>query len=301
MSTGRFTLRLLRLLALLATLLCSVPYSGQAAADMEELLPLPVCGTEWKVEGKPLFYDRDSLSDRINGEAELYMPYGFDRMAAARYSRGNNTPIGMDVEIYRLGTTLDAFGMFANYRQNEGRTVAAGTESNLSGSQLFFYQGRHFIHIQITGGDNVDSDAMIRCAKVVATRVPGPAAKAAELRVLDLPEVIKGTERYLPQSLLGYDFLNRGLMADAEVEGASLQILRLLGLKGEPATMVFDRFLQQVTQGQSNSPAKDVQVMEGIDPLYGPVMILKKGDCLAGALKFKVKKGVAALLERVCR
>ena len=90
---------------------------------MEELLPPLSCGTGWKIEGKPAFYDRDTLSDRINGEAELYFPYGFDRMAAARYASEKLPGAGMDVEIYRMGSLLDAFGMYANYRQKEGRTA----------------------------------------------------------------------------------------------------------------------------------------------------------------------------------
>ena len=135
--------------ALLLVLL--LPVAAPAATDMGELLPPTTCGTGWKIDGKLLYYDRDTLSDRINGEAELYMPYGFDRMAAARYTSLKNPGAGMDVEIYRLGSPMDAFGMFANYRQKEGRTLDVAAGSNLSGSQLFLYRDRHFVHIQMTG------------------------------------------------------------------------------------------------------------------------------------------------------
>ena len=108
------------LLPALFLLMLLVPISSQASGDMEELLPPVSCGAGWKMEGKPLFYDRDTLSDRIDGEAELYFPYGFERMAAARYASGKNPAAGIDVEIYRMGSLLDAFGMYANYRQKEG-------------------------------------------------------------------------------------------------------------------------------------------------------------------------------------
>ena len=77
-------------------------------------------GTLAKLTGKPVYYDRDTLSDRIDGEAELYFPYGFDRMAAARYVSEKSPGTGVDVEIYRMGSLLDAFGIYANYRQNGG-------------------------------------------------------------------------------------------------------------------------------------------------------------------------------------
>ena len=57
--------------------------------------------------------------------------------------------------------------------------------------------------------------------------MPGNRNRPPELAAFDRPEVVKGTERYLPQSLLGYDFLNKGIMTEALVEGTNLQITGL--------------------------------------------------------------------------
>jgi hypothetical protein len=269
---------------------------------MEELLPPVSCGVGWQMEGKPLFYDRDTLSDRIDGEAELYFPYGFERMAAARYASKKNSEAGIDVEIYRMGSLLDAFGMYANYRQKDGRTLAVGAESNISPSQIYLYQGRLFVHIQVTGTVDASTDALAECGRAVASRLLGAKDSPLELTALDdRPEVIKGTERYLPQSLLGYDFLNKGIMADVVVEGTNLQVFRLVGTTAESAAASFDRFRSQLTQGKIVPGAKDVALLEGVDPLYGQVIVLRKGSCLAGALKFNNKKGIRAMLEDVCR
>jgi hypothetical protein len=292
-----FSLRLL-LPALL--LLFSAPISALAAGDMEGIIPPLSCGAGWKVEGKPLFYDRDTLSDRIDGEAELYFPYGFERMVAARYASEKDPGTGMDVEIYRMGSLLDAFGIYANYRQKDGRVFSIGAESNLSASQLFFYQSRLFVHIQVTGTDNANPDALAECGRAVAARMPGNKNGPTELSVIDRPEVVKGTERYLPQSLLGYDFLNRGILADAVVEGTNLQIFLLLGTTVESASAAFDRFRSQLAQAKIESGGKSAAFLEGVDHLYGPVIVLKKGECLAGALKFSGKKGIQALLKNVC-
>jgi len=282
-------------------LLLTVPFSTRAAGDREELLPPLSCGAGWKIEGKPVFYDRETLSDRINGEAELYFPFGFDRMAAARYVPEKNTGAGMDVEIYRMGSLLDAFGMYANYRQKNGRPLAVGAESTLSATQLFLYQGRHFVHIQVTGTASAIPDTLAECGRAVALRLPGSNNRPPELSVFDRREVIKGTERYLSQSLLGYDFLNRGIMADAVVEGTSLQIFILLGTTAETASTVFDRYRSQLVQGKVEPWGERAAFLEGVDPLYGPVIVLRKDTCLAGALKFSGNKGIRALLESVCR
>jgi len=284
---------------LMLLLLLSLPFGVRAASDMEELLPPASCGG-WKIEGKPSFYDRETLSDRIDGEAELYFPYGFDRMVAARYAPDKKADAGIDVEIYRLGSILDAFGMFANYRQKDGREAAAGAGSSLSASQLFLYQGRHFVHIQVTGAAEVKPELLADCGKAVAARLPGDRSSPPELAVFNRPEVVKGSERYLPQSLLGYDFLNRGLIADAVVEKADLQVFLLLGTTLESASAAFEIYRSQLAKSMIEPAGKNGALLEGADPLYGPVMILKKGECLAGALKFSGKKGVGDLLERLC-
>jgi hypothetical protein len=280
--------------------LFTVPLCAQASDDMSALLPPVSCAAGWKIEGKPVFYDKETLSDRINGEAELYFPYGFERMTASRYTSPKKPETGMDVEIYRMGSLLDAFGMYANYRQREGRSVASGADSNLSGSQLFLYQGRYFLHLQITGPDSSHPEALAECAKTVTALLPGNTNTPVELKALEHSEIVKGSERYLPQSILGYDFLNRGIMADATIDGASLQIFLLQGNSTESAATAFERYRSQLTAGNIESGKSGAVFLEGADSLYGPVIVLKKVGCLAGALKFSGKKGVRALLERVC-
>lgn len=291
----------LKLLCVVLYLSVCVPCTTHAAGDMDSFIPAGYCGAGWKIDGKTLSYDRETLSDRINGEAELYMPYGFDRMVAARYSSEKTPAAGIDVEIYRMASLLDAFGMYANYRQKDGQRINLGAESNLSGSQLFLYQGRYFIHIQITGTETSHADALTDCAKVVAASLPGEKNRPSELSAFDRPEVVRGTERYLPQSLLGYDFLNRAIMADAVIGGAGFQLFRLIGAEAGSVSVPFARFQSQLAQVKIDSEGKDNAVLEGVDPLYGPVIVVKKVNCLAGALKFADKKGIRTLLESVCR
>jgi len=301
MSTERFMSYSLRPLLLALLLILQLPYSKVAAGEMENLLPPISCGTGWKIEGKPALYDRETLSDRINGEAELYFPYGFDRMAAARYASEKNRAAGMDVEIYRMGSPLDSFGMYANYRQKDGRPQAVGAESNLSGSQLFLYQGRHFVQIQMTGTDAANPDVLVECGRTVASRLPGTRNRPPEFTVFDRPEIIKDSERYLPQSLLGYDFLNRGIMADAVVNGTNFQIFLLLATTAESASAVFYSYRSQLAQVKIEPGGKSAAFLEGVDPLYGSVIVLRKGGCLAGALKFSGEKEIRSFLESLCK
>ena len=301
MSVQPFTVQRTLWLFFTLLLLITTPLTASAVSDMEEFLPPLSCGTGWKIEGKQLFYDKDTLSDRINGESELYFPYGFDRMAAARYAADKIPGAGIDVEIYRMGSLLDAFGMYANYRQKEGTSLNVGTESNVSGSQIVLYQGRYFIHIQMTGMDTANTMDLAECARTVASRIPTTKGRPHELAVFDRPEMVTGTERYLPRSLLGYDFLNRGIMADAVVDKSNLQVFFLLAAEDGSAVTAFDLYRSQLGAGRVEVVGERAFFLEGIDPLYGPVIVIRKGSCLSGALKFSEKKGIRAFLESLCK
>ena len=153
----------------------------------------------------------------------------------------------------------------------------------------------------MTGADDAGA-ALAECGRTVASRLPGAKNGPPELSALDRPEVVKGTERYLPQSLLGYDFLNKGIMADAVVGGTNLQVFLLLGTTAESASAAFRPLPLPADPGEGRDwSGKDAAFLEGVDPLYGPVMVLRKGGCLAGALKFSGKEGIRALLESLCR
>jgi hypothetical protein len=289
------------ILAILLLLIFSVPARLLAADAAAGLLPEASCGPGWNSEGKALFYDKETLSDRIDGEAELYFPYGFQRMSAGRYASGTIPGAGMDVEIFLMGSPLDAFGMYANYRQKGGGTPGVGAESNLSDGQLFFYQGSYFVHLQITGTDSGAPGAMAACGRAVAARLPGEGSRPPQLAVFDRPGLVQGSERYLPESLLGYDFLNRGLLADALVAGGRCQVFYLVGGTPESASAAWQRYRSQLSGEKLATSGKELQFLQGTDPLYGPVALVKKGSCLVGALKFGDIKGIRSFLESFCQ
>ncbi len=96
---------------------------------METIMPVPACAEGWTLDGKVTFYDKETLFDRIDGESELYFPYGFQMLAYARYQNRQNPMIAIDADVYKMGSLLDAFGIFANYRRKDDSDAALAEEA----------------------------------------------------------------------------------------------------------------------------------------------------------------------------
>jgi len=63
---------------------CTAPSDSCGA---KEMLPMPGFAEGWRSDGGVRLYTKNTLFEHINGEAELYFPYGFVVVATTRYER----------------------------------------------------------------------------------------------------------------------------------------------------------------------------------------------------------------------
>jgi hypothetical protein len=113
----------------------------QEAMELHQLVPAEVNG--WEAAGEGTVYDRDTLFDYIDGGAELYLAYGFRRMLAARFERNGHPAIVADV--FDMGSSEDAFGVFSAERQDPEAGIGQGSE--YAAGLLRFWKGRVFVSV----------------------------------------------------------------------------------------------------------------------------------------------------------
>ena len=286
----------------IAWLACATAPALAADAAMKSILPVPACAEGWNLEEKVALYDRDTLFDRINGEAEAYFPYGFDALASARYANRRNARIGVDADVYRMGSLLDAFGIYASYRRKENPGVGIGAGGTLSPSQLIFHQGRYFVRLQATGTTSLGEDVFLACAREISRRLPGNGGRPEELEVFTIPAVVPGSERYIAKSLLGYDFFRRGLMADAVADGGPMQLFMVPEDSRDAASRSFARYRSYLKDSGTDIPAAGVpgrESLTAVDPLYGNVHIAQEGRFIVGAVRFKDPAAAKRLVDQL--
>ena len=152
------------------------------AMPLESLLPKKDLPEEWAMAEGPQAYTRKTLFEHINGEAELFFKYGFQKSVFAVYQSKKNREDQIEVDIYDMGNVLQAFGVFSRFR-NEDRPGGFGLDSYLDDHSAFFYIGKYFVMVYATESN---PDLMSQFSKLIWCRsmssATAPSTKAPRSR-----------------------------------------------------------------------------------------------------------------------
>ena len=282
----------------------SLPVTVFAAEDfIKNILPTPGFAPDWVMKERVTLYNSDTLFDHINGEAELYFPYGFDMLATVTYLNMKNPDVWVVVDVYRVGSLLDAFGIYSNYRKADAAGAVIGAEGFVSSSQLMFYQDRYFVRIQVTGATSLEQELLLACGRTVSRNLPFNTGRPGELEALvGIPGMVTKSERYLGQSLLGYAFFRRGMIADAMLGGERVQVFVVFENSPDAARKAFDdyrSYLKAEGQEMNVTGTTDRNSLTAVDPLYGGVFVEQSGPNLIGAIRMKKASAAKPILEQL--
>jgi hypothetical protein len=146
--------------------------------ESEAVFPAEVLG--WKWDGKENHYNRKTIFDYIDGAGELYIAYNFHGVKVRRYEKPGQPPI--TAEIFDMGTSEDAFGVFSFERQEEEAGI--GQESEFGGGLLRFWIGKYFISVFAEGQGKDAEAATLQMGKIIADSITSKGPKPKLLSIL---------------------------------------------------------------------------------------------------------------------
>ncbi len=104
---------------------------------------LPDAVGVWKKAETPDIYLPENLSKYIDGGAELYLSYNFQAALAVKYKDPDQNEI--EVDIFDMGSSPDAFGVFAHSRESIDSSFGQGSE--YAAGLLTFWKDRYYVSI----------------------------------------------------------------------------------------------------------------------------------------------------------
>ena len=97
--------------------------------------------------GTPERYDAITLSDKINGKAELYLSAGFQQLETRRFAFSDQPGIWLERYIYSMATYNDAFSVFSRQRRPGSAAATITGDAYRSANGLFLVQGPYYLEL----------------------------------------------------------------------------------------------------------------------------------------------------------
>ena len=135
--------RLLLVAGVLAFLIQPVRMTAMNGTAPEFFGQLPREIGTWKKPPKPDVYTPGSLSGYIDGGAELYISYNFQGSLSMKYAKDPDNEITVD--IFDMGSSYDAFGVFAHTRETIDSRFGQGSE--YASGLLTFWKDRYYVSV----------------------------------------------------------------------------------------------------------------------------------------------------------
>lgn len=278
--------------------------TSSAEIAVESLLPKDI-PEGWALIHAPQVYTKKTLFEHINGQAELFFKYNFQKSAFAIYQEKRNKTNQIELDIYDMGNVLHAFGMFSRSR-SEDRPAGIGLDSYLDGQSLLFYKGEYFIMLYATESNH---STLKEWGMMISSNLLDPSLPPKEIGYFPKERLQLGSIQYFPEGLLGYQFLKRGFQGtylekvEAEVKEINLFIAIFRNSQEAlGALKVYKDNLSKKGKVHSSIPARfGPDALRGEDPYRGEIILVPKGFYLAGAIGFDNVRNAEKLLEELVK
>ena len=211
----------------------------------------------------------------------------------------NSSEDKIDLDIYDMGNSLQAFGVFSRFRQEES-SAGIGLDSYLEDRYAFFYKGKYFVALQAT-----DSNPSIlkQLAQEIESRISDNSSPPKEIEYFPKSGLKPGSIEYFPNGLLGREFLKRGFKASYVKKGETKTDAKAISEDREfslflsvfensqdalNAMKLFKEHLSKEGRLAEGIPTQfGPDVLSGVDPYQGKIIVAHKGHYLVGAVGFE--------------
>ena len=284
----------------------------QMQRDMEIFFPPDGISAGWKRTSPIQFFTEDNLYEYIDGAAESFFAYQFQLCGTAAYESRLHRD-GEDfitVDIYDMKTPLYAYGMYRSEWYPDAKSVDIGAEGYADASSINFWKDKYYVKLLATREDEGFSDANTAIAQAIAVSIHGRYSVPYLAQLLPKESIIKNSERFVLESVLGYGFLRNGMIASYQISGQEKEFVLLDCQTEEDSRDTFSTFRRYEEKSGKNVADKVGQAsclpkVEGPgdecfsaqDKYYKRIVVMRVNRFVIIALKVENDEATYALMR----
>jgi hypothetical protein len=177
-------------IVLAALALTRMAAMAETLSRFDDILPPTI--DVWTKAATPGVYTPETLSNYIDGGAELYISYNFRSSLAVKYTDAKEREIAVD--IFDMGSSFDAFGVFAHSREAVDNAFGQGSE--YASGLLTFWKDRYYVSVLAYPETPTTKDVVFRLGRSIAAAIPNEGPLPAILDRLPAEGLMPETVRY---------------------------------------------------------------------------------------------------------
>lgn len=254
---------------------------GASAAPQSALPQVP----GWTLAEAPRTYLPGTLFEYIDGAAENYLSYDFQELAVANYKSGK-TSATLTIEIYDMGSDLNAFGIYSSERFPGSPLIAVGTQGYLEEGTLNFVIGPDYVKLLCFDCGESAETVLKTFAEGIEKKVKVRGSLPPALALFPKEGLVAESEKFIRQNVLGYGFLHDGYLASYRTGGQEFELFIIVGKDDAEAAKMQEQYL--AAEAKNQAPVEKIAAGYHIKDRYAQnVFIARKGRYLLGVMRLK--------------
>ena len=217
---------------------CLLLYVPLAASADDIFLPENDFFPGWKRTEKLAVFIQSDLFNHIDGGADLFLEFGFERVWVQRYAKEAKAELVL--EVYKMQSPESALGVYLMKCGRETPRPEIPARNSSEVAQFTILKGKYFILIDNFGGGESLVPAMESLAKSILKSIPDDRASSRLFDILPKKDRLAGSERLIRGPVAFQPFYTLGEGDILKLEG---KIFGFLANFEENPGSFFTRFI----------------------------------------------------------
>jgi len=170
----------------------------------------------------PETFDAATLSDKIDGKAELYLAAGFVRLYSQRFKAETAGEVWMEVFVYDMQTPQNAFSVFSAQRRDDAQTLDVAPYAYQTPNALFFVHGPFYVEVVASDISETIMQPMLAFAETFIANHPIQAQTIGEKELFPEEGLIQTSISLVSADAFGYERFDQIFTATYKLQDSEL-------------------------------------------------------------------------------
>jgi hypothetical protein len=204
---------LLRTQARFSPAVSMVFHDAGAAATEAQAPRAPDLLSPWPSGLRPMSppeaFSPATLSDKIDGKAEVYLSAGVAGLRCQRAAVSSSPSSWIEMFVYDMGKPANAFSVFSSQKRADVADLRMADYAYRAGNQMAFVHGRYYVEIVATdeAPPTIGASMALAGAFIAATAVADHADVSADSALFPREGLVAGSVNLLSSDVFGFDGL----------------------------------------------------------------------------------------------